>query len=123
MKDSGLLPGISGRLGELTRTNSEALVGAQTDNRRYRKRHGTKADFTRGVAITSSIHPDAHTHIEPVRYGKGSNAMGAMSILQVPVDGRGSGPPAGPRTVFGIRCCCSGRSPTAAGRSAPSSAW
>ncbi|MFD5392656.1 GMC oxidoreductase [Streptomyces sp. NPDC127097] len=90
MKDSGLLPGISGRLGELTRTNSEALVGAQTDNRRYRKRHGTKADFTRGVAITSSIHPDAHTHIEPVRYGKGSNAMGAMSILQVPVDGRGS---------------------------------
>ncbi|GAA5611036.1 GMC family oxidoreductase [Streptomyces platensis] len=90
MKDSGLLPGISGRLGELTRTNSEALVGAQTDNRRYRKRHGTEADFTRGVAITSSIHPDAHTHIEPVRYGKGSNAMGAMSILQVPVDGRGS---------------------------------
>ncbi|WP_412125960.1 GMC oxidoreductase [Streptomyces platensis] len=90
MKDSGLLPGISGRLGELTRTNSEALVGAQTDNRRYRKRHGTKADFTRGVAITSSVHPDAHTHIEPVRYGKGSNAMGAMSILQVPVDGRGS---------------------------------
>ncbi|MFI5523153.1 GMC oxidoreductase [Streptomyces platensis] len=90
MKDSGLLPGISGRLGELTRTNSEALVGAQTDNRRYRKRHGTKADFTRGVAITSSIHPDAHTHIEPVRYGKGSNAMGAMSILQVPVHGRGS---------------------------------
>ncbi|GFE22649.1 GMC family oxidoreductase N-terminal domain-containing protein [Streptomyces nigrescens] len=90
MKDSGLLPGLSGRLGELTRTNSEALVGAQTDNRRYRKRHGTKADFTRGVAITSSIHPDSNTHIEPVRYGKGSNAMGAMSILQVPVDGRGS---------------------------------
>ncbi|QIK07052.1 GMC family oxidoreductase [Streptomyces sp. ID38640] len=90
MKDSGLLPGLSGKLGELTRTNSEALVGAQTDNRRYRKRHGTKADFTRGVAITSSIHPDSNTHIEPVRYGKGSNAMGAMSILQVPVDGRGS---------------------------------
>ncbi|MGW1790119.1 GMC oxidoreductase [Streptomyces tubercidicus] len=90
MKDSGLLPRISGKLGELTRTNSEALVGAQTDNRRYRQRHGSKADFTRGVAITSSIHPDAHTHIEPVRYGKGSNAMGAMSILQVPVDGRGS---------------------------------
>ncbi|MGY5128520.1 GMC family oxidoreductase N-terminal domain-containing protein [Streptomyces nigrescens] len=90
MKDSGLLPGVSGKLGELTRTNSEALVGAQTDNRRYRKRHGTKADFTRGVAITSSIHPDSNTHIEPVRYGKGSNAMGAMSILQVPVHGRGS---------------------------------
>ncbi|MEV6394133.1 GMC family oxidoreductase [Streptomyces sp. NPDC051907] len=88
MKDSGLLPRISGRLGDLTRTNSEAIVGAQTDNRRYRKRHGHKADFTRGVAITSSIHPDESTHIEPVRYGKGSNAMGAMTILQVPYGGR-----------------------------------
>ncbi|MFC9228530.1 GMC oxidoreductase [Streptomyces decoyicus] len=85
MKDSGRLPYISGRLGSLTRTNSEALVGAQTDNRRYRKRHGAqKADFTKGVAITSSIHPDENTHIEPVRYGKGSNAMGGMTILQVP---------------------------------------
>jgi cholesterol oxidase len=89
MKDRGLLPRISRRLGELTRTNSEALVGAQTDNRRYRKRHGVnKADFTQGVAITSSIHPDDNTHIEPVRYGKGSNAMGAMSILQVPYRNR-----------------------------------
>jgi cholesterol oxidase len=89
MKDRGLLPRISPRLGELTRTNSEALVGAQTDNRRYRKRHGVnKADFTQGVAITSSIHPDDNTHIEPVRYGKGSNAMGALSILQVPYRNR-----------------------------------
>ncbi|MFF3884802.1 GMC family oxidoreductase N-terminal domain-containing protein [Streptomyces sp. NPDC001914] len=84
MKAGGQLPHLSKRLGELTRTNSEALVGAQTDDRRYRKAHGTKADFTRGVAITSSVHPDADTHIEPVRYGKGSNAMGGMSILQVP---------------------------------------
>ncbi|MEU6554062.1 GMC family oxidoreductase [Streptomyces sp. NPDC046915] len=85
MKAHGQLPYLSGRLGELTRTNSEALVGAQTDNRRYRKAHGTpEADFTRGVAITSSVHPDENTHIEPVRYGKGSNAMGGLSILQVP---------------------------------------
>ncbi|MEU5235709.1 GMC family oxidoreductase [Streptomyces lydicus] len=85
MKDSGLLPCVSGRLGALTRTNSEALVGAQTDNRRYRKRHGeAKADFTKGVAITSSIHPDENTHIEPVRYGKGSNSMGSLTVLQVP---------------------------------------
>ncbi|MFJ3581560.1 GMC oxidoreductase [Streptomyces sp. NPDC090127] len=85
MKDSGLLPHLSARLGELTRTNSEALVGSQTTDRRYRKKHGAaKVDFTRGVAITSSIHPDANTHIEPVRYGKGSNAMGGMTVLQVP---------------------------------------
>ncbi|MEU6193116.1 GMC family oxidoreductase [Streptomyces sp. NPDC047061] len=85
MKAGGQLPYLSDRLGDLTRTNSEALVGAQTDNRRYRKAHGTpKADFTRGVAITSSVHPDENTHIEPVRYGRGSNAMGGLSILQVP---------------------------------------
>ncbi|WNI22950.1 GMC family oxidoreductase [Streptomyces sp. ITFR-16] len=84
MKDEGLLPRLSARLGELTRTNSEGLVGAQTSERRYRRRHGTKPDFTKGVAITSSIHPDENTHIEPVRYGKGSNAMGGMTILQVP---------------------------------------
>ncbi|MFJ6937064.1 GMC family oxidoreductase N-terminal domain-containing protein [Streptomyces sp. NPDC101132] len=84
MKDRGELPRLSPRLGELTRTNSEGLVGAQTDDRRYRRRHGKKADFTRGVAITSSVHPDADTHIEPVRYGKGSNAMGFMTVLQVP---------------------------------------
>ncbi|GAA3899152.1 GMC family oxidoreductase [Streptomyces gulbargensis] len=85
MKDTGLLPHISDRLGELTRTNSEGLVGAQTTDRRYRKKHGKeRADFTRGVAITSSVHPDAHTHIEPVRYGKGSNSMGSLTVLQVP---------------------------------------
>ncbi|MET9501249.1 GMC family oxidoreductase [Streptomyces sp. NPDC006622] len=85
MKAGRQLPYLSDRLGELTRTNSEALVGAQTDDRRYRKATGRpRADFTRGVAITSSIHPDPDTHIEPVRYGKGSNSMGSLSILQVP---------------------------------------
>ncbi|MGW1794489.1 GMC family oxidoreductase N-terminal domain-containing protein [Streptomyces sp. NPDC001984] len=85
MKANGQLPYLSARLGDLTRTNSEALVGSQTTDRRYRKVHGTaKADFTQGVAITSSVHPDENTHIEPVRYGKGSNSMGSLSILQVP---------------------------------------
>ena len=65
------LPRISARLGQLTRTNSEALLGAVSDDPR--------ADYTRGVAITSSWHPDPDTHIEPVRYGKGSNAMGLLS--------------------------------------------
>ncbi|MGW4024095.1 GMC oxidoreductase [Streptomyces sp. NPDC005009] len=92
MKAGGQLPHLSERLGELTRTNSEALVGAQTDDRRYRRATGApKADFTRGVAITSSIHPDGNTHIEPVRYGRGSNSMGGLSILQVPYAGGGSG--------------------------------
>ncbi|HKF31841.1 MAG TPA: GMC family oxidoreductase [Jatrophihabitantaceae bacterium] len=64
------LPRISDRLGQLTRTNSESLLGAVSRD--------PKADYTRGVAITSSWHPDENTHIEPVRYGKGSNAMGLL---------------------------------------------
>ncbi|MER8184023.1 GMC family oxidoreductase [Kitasatospora sp. NPDC094015] len=94
MRDGGHLPGLSARLGELTRTNSEALVGASTTDRRYaaagsRAGDSGRVDFTKGVAITSSIHPDENTHIEPVRYGKGSNAMGALSVQQVPGVGRG----------------------------------
>ncbi|GGN27451.1 cholesterol oxidase [Lentzea pudingi] len=69
------LPKISNKLGELTRTNSESIIGAA----RYTVDPDT--DFTQGVAITSSIHPDAITHIEPVRYGKGSNAMGMLQTL------------------------------------------
>ncbi|MCQ4084816.1 GMC family oxidoreductase [Streptomyces sp. RB6PN25] len=88
MYAASLLPGISPRLGELTRTNSEALVGAETDEYSYMKLTGNRPDFTRGVAITSSIHPNATTHIEPVRYGKGSNAMGLLAVLQVPYGGR-----------------------------------
>ncbi|WP_034272225.1 GMC oxidoreductase [Actinospica robiniae] len=78
------LPRISAQLGELTRTNSEALVGALTFPRPYRHRRGTGAspDFTKGVAITSSIHPNANTHIENVRYGKGSNTMALMCVPQ-----------------------------------------
>jgi len=70
MKSSGKLPEISDRLGELSRTNSESLVGAIMPN--------TDIDFSHGAAITSSFYPDEHTHVEPVRYGKGSNLMGLL---------------------------------------------
>jgi cholesterol oxidase len=83
MVDSGDLPHLSKRLGMLTRTNSEALLGVQArDKDRY--------DFTQGVAITSSFHPDDHTHIEPCRYGHGSGAMGLLKTLAT--DGRLSTP-------------------------------
>jgi cholesterol oxidase len=75
MRDTGTLPALSPRLGELTRTNSEAIIGAG------RTRVDPDRDFSRGVAITSSIHPDDTTHIEPVRYGKGSNAMGLLQTV------------------------------------------
>ncbi|GAA2435141.1 GMC family oxidoreductase [Streptomyces macrosporus] len=89
MRDTGVLPRISPRLGELTRTNSEALVGALTFPRRYRRKHGRDAelDFTKGVAITSSVHPNENTHIENVRYGKGSNLMALLCVPQYRQDG------------------------------------
>lgn len=70
MKASGKLPQVSERLGELSRTNSESLVGAIMPN--------TTIDFSQGAAITSSFFPDENTHVEPVRYGKGSNLMGLL---------------------------------------------
>lgn len=73
LKGEGDLPQVSDRLGVLTRTNSEAILGALAPD--------LSTDYTEGVAITSSFHPDEHTHIEPVRYGKGSNAMAFMQTV------------------------------------------
>ncbi|WP_100522471.1 FAD-dependent oxidoreductase [Mycobacteroides abscessus] len=81
MKDKGLLPKLSQRLGVLTRTNSESIVGAG------RLEYKDDLDLTHGVAITSSFHPTSDTHIEPVRYGKGSNAMGLLQTLMTDGDG------------------------------------
>ena len=83
MRDKGKLPELSERLGMLTRTNSEAIVGAgkfEVD---------PNLDLTHGVAITSSIHPTSDTHVEPCRYGKGSNAMALLQTLMT--DGPGPG--------------------------------
>lgn len=80
MRAEGELPRLSDRLGELTRTNSEALLGAQT------QRVPDTVDLSRGIAITSSFYPDDDTHVENVRYGPGSNAMGLLSTLLVAGD-------------------------------------
>ncbi|SPM32710.1 Choline dehydrogenase or related flavoprotein [Mycobacterium rhizamassiliense] len=83
MRDKGKLPRLSKQVGVLTRTNSESIVGAG------RLKVSPDLDLTHGVAITSSIHPTADTHVEPVRYGKGSNAMGLLQTLMT--DGPGPG--------------------------------
>ncbi|WP_280204972.1 GMC family oxidoreductase [Nocardia farcinica] len=80
LRDRGSLPDISPRLGELSRTNSEELLSVRSRRK--------DSDFTKGVAITSSIHPDDDTHIEPVRYGKGSNAIGLIGTAMIDPDGR-----------------------------------
>ncbi|MDT9595188.1 GMC family oxidoreductase [Nocardioides zeae] len=84
LKASGSLPHLSDRLGELSRTNSEAILGVRA---KRSGRHG-RTDFSEGVAITSSIHLDDDTHVEPVRYGPGSNAMALlMATLADPEPG------------------------------------
>ncbi|CUU57674.1 cholesterol oxidase [Parafrankia irregularis] len=80
MRDEGQLPALSARLGYLTRTNSEAILGAskmRPDSR-----------IPRGVAITSSFYPNDHTHVEPVRYGRGSNLMALLSTAMTDGGGR-----------------------------------
>ncbi|GAB3254477.1 GMC family oxidoreductase [Alteromonas gracilis] len=80
MKDEGHLARLSDRLGHLSRTNSESILGAiapTSDN----------TDYSYGVAITSSFHPDADTHIEPCRYGKGHNTMALLQTVLTDGDG------------------------------------
>ncbi|MBS1678293.1 MAG: GMC family oxidoreductase [Actinobacteria bacterium] len=72
----GALPRISARLGELVRTNSEMIL-AVTVPEDYPE------DLTRRVAITSSIYPDAHTHIETVTYGHDGDSMSTLYTLLV----------------------------------------
>jgi cholesterol oxidase len=69
----GSLPGLSGRLGELVRTNSESInaVTAASDER----------DFAKSVAISSSIYPDPDTHIEVVTYGPRADSMNYLFTL------------------------------------------
>ena len=69
-RHSGALPRISERLGQVVRTNTESIqaVTAPDDSR----------DFSRSVAITSSIYPDPDTHIEVVTYGRDADAISSL---------------------------------------------
>lgn len=58
------LPKLSNRLGEMIRTNSEALImNVSLDKSK---------NFSKGIAIGSIYEIDENTSLEPVRYGKGS---------------------------------------------------
>ncbi len=79
-RERGLLPRLSGRIGTYVRTNSEALVAA--------KAKSGDADYSRGIAISAGFYPDENTHIETVRYPKGSDFMSLLGTVLV-----GGGPP------------------------------
>jgi cholesterol oxidase len=71
-KAIGSLPKISNQLGNVVRTNSETLVGVKAND---------GEDYSKGIAITSGVYPDEHTHIETVRYGKGQDAMSGLATI------------------------------------------
>ena len=73
VRAAGNLQGLSDQLGHLSRTNSESLLGVVA--------RGSDVDYSEGSAITSSIFPSPDTHIEPVRYGKGSNFMALLQSV------------------------------------------
>lgn len=72
-KERGSLARVSARLGELVRTNSESIMAVTAPN--------DDLDLTNSVAITSSIYPDPHTHVEVVTYGKGADSMSTLFTL------------------------------------------
>jgi cholesterol oxidase len=69
-KARGSLPALSDQLGNYVRTNSEVLLGATA--------RGDAVDYSHGLAITSGVFPEEHTHVEVVRYGKGQDFMALM---------------------------------------------
>ena len=78
LRENGSLPAISASLGQHVRTNSESLIGARIPV--------CRKDLSQGVAIGSGIYIDQHTHIEAVRYPKGSDTMGLLATILT--DGR-----------------------------------
>jgi cholesterol oxidase len=73
---SGSLARVSARLGELVRTNSESILTVTVPEDYH-------DDLIRRVAISSSIYPDAHTHIETVTYGDDGDSMHRLYTLLV----------------------------------------
>ena len=73
------LPRLSDRLGDFVRTNSESLINVTAAD--------DDVDYARGIAISSILHTDEHSHVEPVRYGGGSNFFQPMLLPHAPGDG------------------------------------
>lgn len=78
-RQRGSLPGISDRLGQLVRTNSESVLAVTLPDE---SRHTWNS-----VAISASIHVDRDTHIEVVTYGRRGDFMGTLFTL---LTGRGT---------------------------------
>ena len=72
-KHGGSLPKISSRLGQLVRTNSESILAVTLPD--------DSLGVSQSVAISSSIHTDADTHIEVVTYGEKGDLLSLLTTL------------------------------------------
>ncbi len=72
------LPKLSPRLGDVVRTNSEALLGGLA-----RK---SDINYSQGVSISSIFNADEQTRVEPVRYPDGSSLMRFLAAPLIDVD-------------------------------------
>ena len=72
------LPKLSGRLGHMVRTNSEALLGSVA-----RK---SDVNYSKGVSISSIYNHDEITRVEPVRYPDGSSLMRFLAAPLIDTD-------------------------------------
>ena len=68
------LTGLSPRVGDMIRTNNEALIYTTTTDKTL--------ELHKGIAIGSILEMDENSHLEPVRYGKGS---GFWRITMLPM--------------------------------------
>lgn len=72
------LPALSSRLGDMVRTNSEALLGSVA--------RSSGVDYSQGVAISSIYNYDEITRVEPVRYPDGSSLMRFLAAPLIDTD-------------------------------------
>jgi cholesterol oxidase len=71
----GSLPALSDRVGDLVRTNSEAILAVTLPP--------DAPDIMSRIAITGSIYPDPETHIETVVYGDAADSISSLYTVMV----------------------------------------
>jgi cholesterol oxidase len=79
MRHEGKLARLSGQLGRLARTNSEALICVQRPYEEWLNDPERVVITPGSVSITSAVWPADDTCIEPVYYGVGSDLMALLS--------------------------------------------
>ena len=79
-KRKGFLPNLSDHVGNFIRTNSEAILAVKANDKH--------SDYSDQITITSGIYPDEKTHIEVVRFNKGSDLMASLTTLLTDGGGR-----------------------------------